>query len=176
MEEIPIEQGGVEVADIEEPRARQSELVNLQAVQLYHKLVDFLGPQLASPGSLATVTSLPPAIVEALEEYLEQFKAEMEEMQVSAAKLKEEKERSLAKAKAYSEKAERVRCETTYFSEKYSASLKSFREQLKQSGEMAKERNRELAAINRKREKAEMDIKRTDMELQRLRKVFKHAR
>lgn len=176
MEDTPVERDCVECAELEDTRVRQSEAVNMQAVLLHERLEALLGSYHTGAAGSSVIGTLPTEVLEALSQLLEGYEEEMAEMRSAAHLYESEQARSVAKVASLAGKAEKMRSESSYLSERNSANLKGFREQLKVSSDLAKERNRDLAGLNRKREKAEMDIKRSDMEIERLRKISKRSK
>lgn len=178
MEDVRLERDAPECAEIEDIRVRHSEYVNMNAVNLQNKLREIPGLNAFSlpDGTPLSATSLPPEVIEALLRYIEAEEAETAEFQKSEAAYTAQREHDEARIAVLGEKIERVKSEVVYLSERSSADFQEFRNAMRQSEAAAKERTRFLADITRKREKAEMDARRLDIEMERLRSIGKRAR
>ncbi|GET92363.1 hypothetical protein, conserved [Leishmania tarentolae] len=175
-----------EYADAEEDdRVRQSECVNMNVVALQEMLrqlgcADDSGGRGAHNASGAftslSASCLPPEIVDALLHYLVRLQEELRQLGARAQLLDEQRERDTQKAELLHERTERLKNAVAGMSAKSSAEMKEFREYLQQNASANKQSQRELVDLTRKREKLELEVKRTRMEMDRLRKIAKHVR
>lgn len=178
MEEERIERDFPECADLEEMRVRQSEFVNMNVVHLMERLESLqVGEAFLRDGDTAhLLASLPPEITEALLQSLADYEEEIKACAEAVQRAEAQRVVDLEKAEALAEKTARVRSSVDFLSEKNSADLMDFRRQLTSDAEAAKGRQRELADLVRKREKTDFDLRRVQMEIERLKRMSKRVK
>lgn len=166
-----------ECADLEEDRVRQSECVNMNVVAL-HESLRRLGYGDLAGGGVATMSAarLPPEMVDALWRYLARQEEDIVQLNARAQLLDEQRARDTERAEVLHERTEKVKNAVASMSAKSSADMKEFREHMQQNANAAKQRQRELVDLTRKREKLEHELKRAHMQADRLRKIAKRVR
>lgn len=169
-----------EYADIEEERVRQSECVNMNVVAL-HEMLHHIGCDAAhglvsADGAPLSAACLPPEMVDALLHYLMQHEEEVQQIVARGRLLDEQRTRDSDRAEALYDKTEKLRNAVAAMSAKSSADMRDYRTHVQQSASAAKQRQRDLIDLTRKREKVELEVKRTQMETDRLRKIAKRVK
>ncbi|KAL7696094.1 hypothetical protein NQL31_005922 [Lotmaria passim] len=175
-----VDQQRPEVAEIEEDRVRQSEYVNMNVVALHEMLkkldCEGVNGPVSSDGTLLTMACLPPEIVDALLHYLTQQEEEVRQLDARARLLEEQRIRDAERTEVVEEKTEKLKNTIAALSAKSSADMRDFRAHLQQNANAAKQRQLELLDLTRKREKLELEVRRTQMEVDRLRKISKRVK
>ncbi|KAG5494028.1 hypothetical protein JKF63_01861 [Porcisia hertigi] len=187
MEDVSlVDQRFPECADVDEGhRVRQSECVNMNVVAL-HEMLQGLGcasdsdvrgpPQLKRDFTCASASCLPPEIVDALLHYLRREKEDVEQLDARVKLLDEQRARDTDKINLLRDRTEKLKNTVSSMSAKSSADMREFRDQMQQNASLNKQRHRELVDLTRKRERLEFEVKRTQMEVDRLRKIAKRVR
>ncbi|KPA82378.1 hypothetical protein ABB37_03458 [Leptomonas pyrrhocoris] len=175
-----VDQQRPEDADIEEDRVRQSEYVNMNVVEL-HKILrrfdaDGVHGPVTADGTPLPAACLPPETVDALLSYLTLQEEDIQQLYARARLLDEQRTRDTDRAEVLTEKTEKLKNAVAAMSAKSSADMREFHNHLQQSASEAKQRQRELVDLTRKREKLELEVKRTQMEADRLRKIAKRVK
>ncbi|KPI85923.1 hypothetical protein ABL78_5007 [Leptomonas seymouri] len=169
-----------ENAEVEEERVRQSEYVNMNVVDLQEMLqrlgCDVVSGLVTADGTPLSASCLPPEIVDALLQYLTKQEEEIQQLNARAHLLDVQRTRDTDRAEALMEKTERLKNTVAAMSAKSSADMRDFHTHLQQNANAAKQRQRELVDLTRKREKLELEVKRTQMEADRLRKIAKRVK
>lgn len=175
-----VDQEVPEYADIEDERVRQSECVNMNVIVLHEMLkrLDCEGPYgpVAADGTPLTAACLPPEVVDALVHYLAKQEDDVQHFHARARLVEEQRTRDADRAEALADKTEKLRNVVAGMSAKSSADMREFRTHMQQNANAAKQRQRELVDLTRKREKLELEVKRTQMEADRLRKIAKRVK
>lgn len=174
----------VDCADLEEFRVRQSEcVVDTAAMEVEAKLAALgLLPTTPADGGLVSpsyssscLSAMPPTVVSALLTFLNEHEREMRARQSACAQLERQREQDEGRLEEVKDSVNKVNDDIAFLSRKSGSEFEAFREHLKRHSESTRFVAREIADATRKREKAEMDARRTQMEIDRLLRISKNA-
>lgn len=176
MEQARIEPDFPEFEDMEEDRVRQSEYVNMNVVHLHARLQELNLDSIHAVGledgaPRASPADLPTEVASALLDFLDQYAVEMQEAAQQIEGYESDHKKCERRCAQMEELVERLKGKVAYLSEKSSAEFERTRAEAKQEANVCKEIRRALVDTTRKREKLDMDIRRTEMEIDRLRKM-----
>ncbi|EPY29529.1 hypothetical protein STCU_04492 [Strigomonas culicis] len=107
---------------------------------------------------------------------MEQFEVEYKDTEERIAYLQEQQVSNAEKIEKLQERIEKTCCQAKFISSKNSAALHEFRNKMQDNAAASKERNRAICDLTRKRERIENEMKRNELEMQRLRKIRKTAK